>query len=233
MSEAVSKSDDLGDEELFVIVEPRKTFPLSRTGRYAMVPYDQRRENWGVTLGFSYGRFLEGYGPKYGNIKDFEDESLVEFHINVKRNLDQGSLGIAFGVSSYNGSSAESESNHSTLSLTPLRLGIQYTIDHIFDEPLIAPYLSGGVYTVFYKESHRPVDGGDGNTEGRTDFSFYATAGFLIQLNWLDMKSTIEAYQESDIKNTFLFVEARSLLKPSKAPDLSGQQANIGMKIEF
>ena len=232
-SETRLRSDELSDEELLVIVEPRNIISISRTGKYMMVPYKLRRTKWGVTTGLSHGRYVpQNYEPNFVRrnfTKVYENQSLMEFHLNIKRHFDVGSLGMTFGVGTYSGD-GNKDIVASTLSLTPLRLGAQYTMDHLFDEPIVAPYISGGLYTVFYKEELEDKVFG-----GNTQASFYATAGVLMQLDWMDARAAIDAYREADIENTFLFLEARYFMKSqgNKDPNLSTFHTNLGIKIEF
>ena len=175
-----------------------------------MIPYKQRCNKWGVTVGFSSGRYApENYETNFTNDntpKVYEGQDMVEFHLNIKRNLSWRVSWGMFGVASYS-DTGNDEHIPSELNLTSIRLGLQYTIDHLFDEPFVAPYLSGGIYTAFYKEE---LDGEDNlSFSGNTSPSFYGAAGLLIQLDWLDARSAVESYQEIGLENTFLFLEAQ------------------------
>ena len=199
---------------------------------YKKVPYRQRRVGWGGTTGVSYGSYIpKNYDSHLLNrTQAYGSQGLLEFHLNIKKNLNWGSFGMALGVGTYHGDGNNEEAT-STLDLFPIRLGVQYTMDYLFDEPIIAPYMAGGLYTVFYKEKLKEGKVFEGNTQP----SFCAIAGVLIQLDWIDAKSALEAYQESGIENTFFFLEARYFMESQNKtdPNLSTMYTSLGLKVEF
>ena len=228
-SETLLRSSESIDKKLLVIIEPKKIIPISQAGKYMMIPYKKRRANWGFIAGLSHGTYTpENYKPNFSDksfMETYGNQSLTEIHLNIKRNLDWGALGVSLGIGIY-----REDNNATTLSLTPLRLGGQYTMDHLFSEPFVVPYISGGLYTVFYEEKLEAKA-----FKGNTRVSPYGSAGMLFQLDWVDTKAAVESYLESNIENTFLFLEARYFMasQNEENPNLSTLHTTLGLKVEF
>ncbi|MCB0361558.1 MAG: hypothetical protein KDD35_02485 [Bdellovibrionales bacterium] len=219
-----------------VVVEPPLIIPVYQTGLFKRPSYASRRSKWGRTFSLSYSEFKPIYYVPNFYTANFEDiyESveipLIEMNFAWKRNMSMGSLAIEFGFGGYQNES-DVEELPSTLKIYPIHLGAVLALDNIFREPYVVPYFSMGLYTIHYSES---VSSSSFN--GFTQTSFYGSAGLLLQLDWCDPQSSMQAYLENGIQNTFLFLEGKKLLASSAAKDpdfetdiyLSG-----GLKVEY
>jgi hypothetical protein len=136
---------------------------------------------------------------------------------------------IGFGI--YKNEADDISFGDSTLSLQVARLGVRYTMDNLFYEPIFAPYAGAGAYIVSYKESLA-----SSSFNGNTSPAPYYYVGGLFQLNWLDRMGSADSYIESGIENTSLFVEARKFIAaaPVQDPDFETDfDINFGLNIEF
>lgn len=229
--------EQLSEEELdkknLVEVEYNNILPSDLTSRSLLVPYKVRRKQWGSLFTLSYllpdytlydpefssGLFDEVYGTP----------GMIEAAYNVKYNMKLGAIAaeVAIGVLS---ASAQDGTN-SDINLMQYRLGLKYTIDNYFYEPVIAPYVGGGVYMMNYKEE-LAAD----SVNGITDPALYFLFGALLQLDWVDSAAAVEAYTEGGIENTFLFLEARNYISSATAqdPDFSTEfSLAAGLSLEF
>lgn len=219
-----------------VEVEPTNLMPADVTGVFYLVPYKIRRPRWGGTIGVSYSQFHpSGYEPKFiaegfEVIYPTEELPLLELVISVKRNFVLGSIGAEIAGGMYDNES-DSELVESSLALTPVRVGLVYAMDSITFEPYVVPYVAGGAYTIFYKESSSVT-----SFNGTTQAAPYVIAGLSFQLDWIDKASSRTAYQDYGIESTYIFVEGRKFFASSgaKDPDFETDfHLNGGMKIEF
>jgi hypothetical protein len=66
--------------------------------------------------------------------------------------------------------------------------------------------------------------------------AYYYGAGVLLQLGWLDPSAALDAYTESGIENTFVFLEMRkhTAAAGDEDPDFSTDlDINAGLTLEF
>lgn len=228
-----------------VIVEPTHVNETSTGSDYELQPYDQRRGDWGVTVGLDYNSFEpENYSPNfvelaYGDVYDRPSLPNVGFEVAVKRNFSLGSLGMEFGFSTFKVDAMQElidqQITDSSLSLYMLRLGAQYNMDRIFSKtphPFLVPYVAGGLYTVFFRETNAST-----SFNGNTQVAPYATAGIAMSLDWLDPDASRSGYQESGMESSFLFAEVRQLFETQddSDPDFTTDVPTwgVGIKVEF
>ena len=226
-------------ETEYVLVEPLYVNSSKNNNTYELQDYKERRKKWGSVIGLSYSTFEPlDYSPNY-SADDFDtvyadaESPLIEFNIYLKRNYSAFSIGLELSVGSYSTKSAATATDDSTLSLTPAKLGVKLAMDALFNEPWIVPYASGGVYTIDYLETQ-----GSGTYEGNTNYAGYYTVGAMFQLNWAEPNAARDAYEESGIENTFLFVEASQLLtSQDSAPEDPNFETDVflksGISLEF
>lgn len=232
------------EQNEYIEVEPKLVYPSDVRGVYYLVPYKYRRPVWGKT--FSIG--LSSYNPKkyepdfvtatFDNVYGNADIPMISFQFSVKRNLVFGSIGIEASAGIYSNKSRSSvdvagvaTAVDSTLSIYPVSIGGILTLDNLYYEPYVAPYFSGGVYSMFYRESRD-----SGAVNGNTQVSPYYSVGAMFQLDWLDRAAAREAYEEGGVEGTYLYVEARGFIQSQNKqdPDFgSSLHANAGMKMEF
>jgi hypothetical protein len=181
-------------------------------------PYRQRRNSWGSLIAIGYSGYSpEDYDPSfvldqftsyYGNA----ETPLVEFTVSPKKNFSFMSFGLDIGVGYYVNRAPDT----SELSLIPVRLGLNLSLDTFFDEPYVVPYGTIGLYTMLYREAFASQA-----VSGNTAMGLYYSAGLRFQLDWVDSDGDYSSYDENGMENTFLFVEARSFLLPNNSePDL-------------
>lgn len=228
----------VNEDDLWVEVEPRAIVPIKDSINYEMISYKERRRNSGLTFGLSYSVYEpKSYTPD-AVVQDFDQVygnssiPLIELNFLYKWNISLGSIGIDFGGGIYEATSDENITD-SSLKLFPVHLGLTYTLDNIWNEPIIAPYITGGIYSMIFKESIKSNIPYTFN--GNSGVSPYFTLGAMIQINWIEKTQTRRAYIDEGIENTFLFVEARQFMKSfnEEDPDFSGLHFNGGFKVEF
>jgi hypothetical protein len=222
-----------------VIVEPDNIVKTAVDGNYALVPYLERRPRWGTTFSVEYSTYEPvHYEPDFAPTMDFSDVYLspdlpeIEAQLTVKRNLSWGSLGGELAAGVYqNSSDIDTSIADSSLSLIPVRLGAVFALDALMKEPYFVPYISGGGYIMVYTETS-----GSSTHHGSTQVAPYLNGGVEFGLNWLDRNSARDAYEDTGMESTYLFVEARKMFKsmdPSD-PDFSNDVSFAsGLRLEF
>ncbi len=223
-----------GHPEGLVIVEPRNLIPVNGSNKLEMVSYSSRRKKWGQLWGLSYGLYkpsnyeLDGIEAEYDEYYP-SGLGLIQVEGIYKRNFDTFSIGGYLSVGYFNVSS-DVENFESDLSVMPLKLGFYFSLDTLWREPWVVPYVHGGIYTIYFDETS------NGSTlNGTTLVSYYATGGLMMQLDWADDSTAREAYIENGIENTFLFVEANYMAASieEQDPDFNAIYVSGGLKLEF
>jgi hypothetical protein len=223
-----------------VVVEPTNIAPTTTEGDYRLIPYAERRSKWGIKVGLEYIAYEPtDYRPAFLEL-DYKDiykspsVPLIELQLEVKRNFVLGSLGLEAGVSVFKAESSEEvdDLSVSTLTLYPLRLGFTYNMDNLFsDNPWVVPYVGGGAYTIYYRETQPGV-----SFNGNTQVAPYAIAGLGINLDWFDRDNARIAYESSGIEATHLFVEMRKYFATAvdSDPDFETDPTwGAGIHVEF
>jgi hypothetical protein len=226
-------------KENLVEVEPLGVI-LSPDGKTTgdLVPYRDRRAKWGAEFSITYSLF---HPTNYES--DFADPSLINFEnlygvgglvelaAGYRYKFAMGSLGLDAAYGFYTNSADDTSFGDIKLNVQQIRLGGKFVMDAVMKEPYIAPYVGGGAYVAFFSEK---LSGNSFN--GQTDPAGYYYGGLMFQLNWLEKPAAIDAYTESGVENTYLFVEARKYLASSTArdPDFStGMDLAAGVNLEF
>lgn len=226
-------TDEELEEQKLVEVEYNNILPTELTNVSVLVPYKVRRKTWGSQFTVSYVVLNpDSYDPEYsaGFFEDvYGSAGMIEGTYDVKYNLRIGSFAAQAGIGVLNASAQDGTG--SSINLMQYRLGLKYTMDNLFYEPIIAPYVGGGAYMMSYKEELA----GD-SVNGTTDPALYVIFGALFQMDWIDKRAAVEAYTEGGIENTFLFIEARNYFSSSAAqdPDFSTELSlSGGLSLEF
>lgn len=231
--------DDLERKNL-VEVEPNNILPSDLVNTYALVPYKIRRPKWGHLYTLTYSMYNpDNYETDYldPTVGDFDElygsaqTPFLEFTYTYKLNFSLGSIGADIAYANYANEAQDELLGDAKLTLHNIRIGARYTIDTLWEEPRLAPYAIGGVYQVIYSETQA-----NATLDGTTLVAPYYGFGLMLQLGWLDHTAAVDAYTESGIENTFLFVEARQYIASSEAtdPDFS-TSINFagGLSVEF
>lgn len=232
------------DESSDGLVEVEPTFvQLSRTeGKYELVPYGERRGKWGSQFSIGYSTFNPTNYPSEFTIDPFDlvygvaEVPLLEVQYNLKRNFSFGAITAEVGMGFYQNSSDTPDVLDVDLQVIPIRLGASLILDQLFKVPYIAPYVSGGIYTMIYKEVLTNLVGDENEKGGNTQVSPYMAFGVQIGLDWLDPVASRISYEDSGIEATFVYVEARKFFEPNgqRDPDFeTAFEPNAGIRVEF
>lgn len=249
-TEPISFPEYLSPVERFEVVDPAlvpeneflvevEASPVITTtfgkGRH-LVPYRYRRPTWGKTFSVSYSMYEPlDFTPNvvtdtFSNIYPTTTLPLIEVQFVFKRNMFLGSIGIEIAGGMYK-TDSDKDLVDSTIQLIPVRLGATYVMDNLFMEPIVAPYISGGAYAIYYHESQDAV-----SFKGTTQAAPYASLGVLLQLDWLDKGAAFNSYMDAGLENTFFMVEARKFFRSlnDNDPDFESDiHANLGLRLEF
>lgn len=229
----------------FVENDPLYMLPVKHSSDYKLLDYKLRRPNWTSTASISYGLLSpKDYQPSFST-ESFETiygsriAPLIEFNYSIKKNFSLGSLGLELGLGYFNQKSLDSETIDSQLTIVPVNLGVYYIIDNIWREPVVAPYIGGGIYTMVFQEKSLIQSSADELTEeifkGRTKESAYVKAGLAFQVTWLERDPSMTSYIEQDIENTFLYIETTIFSKSNQDDDsmFTKLKTSAGLRLEF
>ena len=227
-----------------VIVEPVEVMKIEKDGAVNLSDYRDRRGNWGSTISVGYSTYDPlNYTPQqtgdattadgsfgFSTVYSRPDTPLLELQVAVKRNLEIGSLAGEIAAGYYK-NNADTAAVASTLTLTPIRLGVTFAADVIWREPYVVPYLTAGGYVINYRE-----EGTLDAVGGTTKVAPYANLGAQFQLDAIDRQASRNAYLDSGLQSTFVFLEARKFFASSAGsdPDLSNTVSyGAGLRVEF
>lgn len=235
---AFSEEESISNPSGMVEVEPI-FIEYSRTeGEFQLLPFRERRSNWGNQFSIGYSRYTPynytsemsafGFDEAYGYSSEMP---LIEIQYTLKRNFIWGSLGAELGVGYYQNSS-DIEAIDSELTLIPVRLGATLILDGLTRFPYIAPYGTVGAYTMVFNETQD----GENTFEGNTQVAPYFSFGAQLNLDWLDPISSRQGYEENGIQATFLYIEGRKFIASSADRDKDFEndiEPNAGIRMEF
>ncbi len=245
-SSDTDKSIDLDDIEGppngqsgWVIVEPINVLVSDSGNSTNVIPYKYRRKKWGQTFSLAYSMFYPSNIESHLGELTFDDiydpnaeTPMIEMQLTFKRNMFLGSLAVEIGLGFYsNDSDVDETLVNSNLEIIPVRLGLNYTADAIFETPYIAPYVGGGGYIFKYKETQ-----GSTSFNGTTQVAPYATVGANFSLDWIERRTSAIAYLDGGIEVTSIFVEARKYFSSSDEADPDFETSwdgQAGLRLEF
>lgn len=196
--------------------------------------YKDRRSKWGALIALTYSLYKPASYVSNFTATAFDDtfdgslNGLFEATVSGKWNSAFGSVSLGLGAGYF---SASSSAEEVSLRVIPVRVEASLMLDTLLDEPLVAPYVLGGAYVNFFKETQSAV-----SFNGNTQVSPYFGVGANLQLNWLDRESAINAYLEHGLENTFVYLEGRQFVTSGSAqdPDFgTGFQIAAGAKFEY
>jgi hypothetical protein len=203
----------------------------------ADIPYKQRRPDTAFTFGLTYENF---YPSNYSSIIDAADFyqdlfgeaeiPMVSADIGFKYNFTLGALLAGIG----GGYGTLSETRGEVLRKVEFTKGsayLGYLMDSVFDEPYVAPYITGGATIFSISET-----AGEETASGTTDNCFFYKAGVLVQLNWLEDDTSRKSLIDNGLQNTYLdlFVTQYSTSANEDDTDTeTGINFGAGLKLEF
>lgn len=209
------------------------------------LPYKERRGKHGLLFAIEMEKF---YPFDYQSIKhdgSFVEDvigtsriNLVGFEIGYKYNVSIGSVAALFTYAKGTGEGAR------ILDIVKQGVSANVTLDALFNEPWVAPYVQVGMHQFSVAETSTTFS----LTESDS-FALNYRYGLLFQLNWIensiDKSSQADALRSSGLENTFIDIYFAEHLASSGAQDPSvsggsGQpnmassgEMGIGLKLEF
>lgn len=207
-------------ERKTVFVEPSYISTTEVDGDYLLLPYRDRRREWGVTASLGYSNYEPvNYDPNftsatYGETYGTPTMPLLELQLVVKRNYSFGAIGGEIAIGQYSNANSDPEVTSSTLTLTPWRIGGTFAMEGLMKEPYVVPYISAGLYSMMYKE----ILGGN-SLNGSSQIAPYFIYGGMFSLDWIDRRAARVSFNDSGIQSSYVFLEGRSYIKSSNARD--------------
>lgn len=221
-----------------VYVEPTNVISTEVEGEYKLVPYLERRPKWGTTFSVGYSSYEPiFYEPDFVTMDAEElystpDTPLIEIKLGVKRNAGFGSIGGELGIGIYtNNSDVEATIVESSLEIIPLTLAATITLDAFGKEPMFAPFVTGGFYTMLFKE-----EADTRSVNGNTQAAPFVGAGVNFLLDWLDRQAARRAYTDSGVQASYLYASVNTFMESSGENDKDfSNEFNwaAGLKVEF
>ncbi len=204
-------------------------------GATYMMPYRERRTNFGFTLALGYSQYTPtNYKPDfvvnetYDSYYGYTETPLVDVTFGLKWNNPLGSLAVELGGGYYFNNS-KNEDDNANLRVMPVRAGATLAFDTIFAEPYIVPYGTIGAYSTFYQENLASQV-----VKGNTPISMYYAGGALFQLNSLDEDAAIASFDNTGLENTFVYAEVRGFVASTDIPNFgTDPQFGAGIKFEY
>lgn len=211
-----------------VEVQPRKKY----------TNYRERR----TTNGFLFSVNAENlYFPDYASILDDElyenlfgqeDLTLAQVQVSYKLNFFLGSFvtGVGFGY----GTLIDDRSGiERSLSIGKKSAHGQWLLDSLMKEPFFVPYIGAEYWQMELTEKNATSGLQTTYTTGN---GTSLTAGFLVQLNWIEPETSRDAYLNHGLENTYLDVfwtqyqSTDEELDPNFENDFN---FGVGLKMEF
>lgn len=203
-----------------------------------LAPYIERRDNSGIYFGINYEgvdlknyiSVLDGVNQSYASIFGSNPVPLIRVNVDYKYNTSVGSIAAGIDVGTGNLSGTVSGVTHD-LTLLKYGVGLKWTLDSLWAEPYVAPYLGINFWQMGIKEK-TPTDSFDMTT----DFGYNYSLGFLFQLDWLDYNSSKTSTWDWGIENTFLDVYATQYAKTMSDTDPNTETDFLygaGLRLEF
>lgn len=227
---------DVKTDNLMVDVDPIPVQSELNNSVYKLVDYKKRKTKWSSVFSLGYGQLtlpnyetnflVETFTEVYG-----ENVPYIELQYGYNRNFDFLALGYEMGVGFLQSDALDGLSDKPSIKLIPVKLGARLSLNSLFNEPYILPYISGGAYLMLYEER---LNGS--KSDGNASFSGYYSAGLAFQLNWLDPKSSRVSYMQYGLQNSFIYVEMKQYLASDQAqdPDFSSEPSlSAGLLLEL
>lgn len=212
-------------------------------------PYLERQSSLGITAGLSFAEFYpdkfrsEIDNSSYDEIFQSYPMEMIKLDLGLKYNTGLGSFGVggSIGYADVDGQLRDQNGNRlgGTRDLNVIKYALtgSYTLDTLFNEPYVVPYLGGEIFTLNWEEKDlKNVDPNKTSKSGSTSFALGVTAGILIQLNWIDPDSSLAAQKSSGLNNTFLDLYVNQFNTSNNEKDKNFETAmNLGggIKLEF
>lgn len=237
-STEVSLEENSADKKVLADDEPNDGTVEVIYAPELLAPFSERRGDWSLMAGISVDQFFpDKYRSgidnlSYEQIFGSDPIKLIQFEMGPKYNTSIGALGANF-IAGYGDTSGTLTGQQRQLKMTKIGVSGTYTLDTLFEEPYVAPYISGQVLMFNWEES-APTSGI--SVSGDTSASFAVTVGALIQLNWIEPVASLQSQNEVGLQNTFLDLFISQYNTSDSATDPNFETAmnfGGGIKLEF
>lgn len=211
--------------------------------------YRERRGPHGFTFGLGAERF---YPSNYRSILQdaYFDDIVGDTRVNLynaslgyKYNFSLGSIGLIGNYAFGNIQGAVANVDR-TVTMSRYGLALNYSMDALFDEPWLVPFVQVGAHQFNIQEKDASQ-----SASATTLMAFNYRAGLMFQLDWIenlfDSSARIDRLNSSGIQNTFLEIYFSEHMASSNAIDpadpsnegdpnmYSTGEIGLGLKIEF
>lgn len=202
------------------------------------LPYRERRPSWALAM--SVGQEVitpdsfvsiqdnSSYETLYGS----GAIHMVQATLGFKYNIPMGAVS-AEGIFATGNVADDRTGSSRSLSLTKKGVQATWTLDAIFKEPLVAPYVSGQIFELDYNDKGAST----GNSAGTTAPTSSIVLGLLLQLNSLDPTDTaMVAHHDFGLNNTYLDLFVSQYNSSTSSSDPEFQTAvnwGAGLRLEF
>lgn len=224
-------------EEVILDGKVEVVYPVEAT-----VPFKERKPNKSVIFGVTmdqvfFNQFrskIDGYA--YEDLFGKSTVNVIQAELGLKYNFPIGGIGASLIYGS--GEVTDTKGvDYNRLSVRKKGLNLTFTMDSIFSEPYVAPYISGQVLNWDWDEKTTNVPTETSLTKsGSSAFTSGFQGGLLIQLNWLDPDSALTAQNASGMNNAFidLFVSQYNSTTGAEDPNFQTDlNYGGGLKLEF
>lgn len=230
LNAAAQETSDDGDEET-----PLVQVELPQDN---LAPYVERRDTSGYYFGMTYEALelknyvsvLDNTNVQYANAFGSKAIALISLSGDYKYNTSLGSFaaGLNFGI----GEVADNKSGvDRKLSVTKYGVGFKLTLDTLWPEPYVAPYVGLNLWQLGIKDTS-PTD----SFSMTTQMGYNYVLGLLFQLDWLDYSASKTSTFDWGVENTFLDIYATQYAKTSSEEDPDTATDFIygaGVRVEF
>lgn len=202
----------------------------------SLMPYRDRKYDWGWTLGLSMREYHPEFfrsdidGSTYEEAFAINNSRMAQFDAGVRYNTTLG--GIVFQIG-YAGAGTKTGAGITERSIQLRQTSFEgkLILDNFWMEPYIAPYVGAGTV------STSSVEKAPGLTEEESALSsssvFY-DFGFLVLLNWLDWDATRRGYFRGNVENCYLDFGLTQILRGSGSADFgTAPMFTAGIRMEF
>lgn len=209
------------------------------------LPYQERRRphaaSFAVNMEKFYPKNLESFIDDdvfYSDVFGKKDIDLYRVEGGYKFNFSLGSIGVLGSFAFGTVQETISTETH-TIEATHYRGSLMYAMDNVFVEPWIVPYgqLHLGRFQISESVNVKSSSEDSSYTTTKSNtFSIGYAVGGLVQLNWVDKRSALQAFLDWGLENTFLDIFFTQYFKSVDAADIdtaAGMNWGAGLRLEF
>lgn len=211
-------------------------------------PYSERRSRFGFLFNINYEQFSPNkyysliHSLTYGELAGGASIPLMGIEAGIKYNFSLGSLSALLGYSL--GEMSDETVGIDKMSMAVTKAALNYSIDNIFLEPYVVPFVQAGVHIIDWTEVG--TVGADTKEENITSQpTLHVKAGLSFQLNWIEGKIDPSTHEDglrsSGLENTFLDLYYTKYFEPNGVSEqvaeseanFESSEVGLGLKLEF